>query len=111
MNWIKIKLISFTVRRVCGVRAPARKWRRLDFGNCTIFHPDSGVGRRRANQLKNEATLMKRREFIRKTITLGAMAGLPGWYAEEALDAAESAVPTSPNDKPNIALIGCGGQG
>jgi predicted dehydrogenase len=27
------------------------------------------------------------------------------------LDAAQSAVPTSPNDKPNIALIGCGGQG
>ena len=40
-----------------------------------------------------------------------AMAALPKWFVEETLDAGEPKPPASANDKPNVALIGCGGRG
>jgi predicted dehydrogenase len=40
-----------------------------------------------------------------------AMAALPKWFREETLDAAEPEAPKAANDKPNVALIGCGGRG
>ena len=40
-----------------------------------------------------------------------ALAALPGWFVERTLDAAEPKAPTSANEKPNVALIGCGGRG
>jgi predicted dehydrogenase len=42
---------------------------------------------------------------------LAAASALPKWFREETLDAAEIKAPTSANDKPNIALVGCGGRG
>jgi predicted dehydrogenase len=36
---------------------------------------------------------------------------LPGWFVEENAAAAAPQEPKSPNDKPGILLIGCGGQG
>jgi predicted dehydrogenase len=41
------------------------------------------------------------------------MTGLPLWFLERELAAAESGAPKkpAPNDRPGIALIGCGGQG
>ena len=52
-----------------------------------------------------------RRDFIKRTALSGALVGLPGWFVEQTLDTARAANPPSANDKPNIALIGCGGQG
>lgn len=44
-----------------------------------------------------------------------AASGLPLWFMQRQLAAAEAApagtVPPSPNDRPGIGLIGCGGQG
>ncbi len=41
-----------------------------------------------------------------------ATSGLPLWFVQRALDAAEVVTPvTSPNDRPGIGLIGCGGMG
>jgi len=54
---------------------------------------------------------VKRRAFLRHTAAFAASAGLPLWFAEETLDAATAAPALSANDKPNIALIGCGGMG
>jgi len=42
---------------------------------------------------------------------LTAAAGLPAWFVERLLAGPEPAKPTSPNDRPNVALIGCGGRG
>jgi predicted dehydrogenase len=39
------------------------------------------------------------------------LAVLPQWVVEQTLDAAESKPPAQANDKPNVALIGCGGRG
>jgi myo-inositol 2-dehydrogenase / D-chiro-inositol 1-dehydrogenase len=36
---------------------------------------------------------------------------LPAWFIEENLARADTPQPKSPNDKPNIGLIGCGGMG
>jgi predicted dehydrogenase len=52
-----------------------------------------------------------RRGLLRTAGFAAAGAALPRWFLEETLDAAEPAEPKSANDKPNIALVGCGGRG
>ena len=44
---------------------------------------------------------------------VAAVSGLPLWFVERQLAAAEAgkSKPNSPNSRPGIALIGCGGQG
>jgi len=54
---------------------------------------------------------ISRRDFLKRAALTTAAAGLPPWYLSQRLDAAEPAKPLSPNDKPGIALIGCGGMG
>lgn len=44
--------------------------------------------------------------------TTAAATGLPAWFIERELSAAEPArKPPGPNDRPGIALVGCGGMG
>jgi predicted dehydrogenase len=52
-----------------------------------------------------------RRAFLKTTVAFAASTGLPLWFAEQTLDAATPASKLGPNDKPNLALIGCGGMG
>ena len=52
-----------------------------------------------------------RRSFFKRTALAAAATGVPAWFLEQSLDAADSPIPTLANDKPNIALIGCGGMG
>lgn len=55
---------------------------------------------------------VSRRTFVRRIATLAAATGLPAWFLERQLSAEEAKAPAlSANDKPGIALIGCGGQG
>ena len=52
------------------------------------------------------------RRTLLKSLGVGAVASmLPQWFIEETLNAAEPQAPRSANDKPNVALIGCGGRG
>lgn len=51
---------------------------------------------------------LPRRRFLQ---SLAAAAGVPLWYLEEQKSHAATTRPLSPNDRPGIALIGCGGQG
>jgi len=57
-------------------------------------------------------TNISRRTFVRDCATIAAVTGLPLWFVEREL-AASQQVPavTSPNDRPGVALIGCGGMG
>ncbi len=55
---------------------------------------------------------ISRRSFVKRTAMLAAAAGVPLWFAERQLLAAEEPQkPVLPNDRPGIALIGFGGQG
>jgi predicted dehydrogenase len=57
---------------------------------------------------------ISRRSFIRRCAVTSAATGLPLWFVErEVAQAAEqpAASQPAPNDRPGIALIGCGGQG
>lgn len=55
---------------------------------------------------------VSRRSFLKHCSALAAATGLPAWFIERELSAAEpKAKPGSANDKPGVALIGCGGQG
>ena len=55
---------------------------------------------------------ISRRSFLKICCTTGAATGLPTWFLERELLAAttDPNVP-SPNDRPGIALVGCGGMG
>src|SRR4051812_25055268 len=50
---------------------------------------------------------LSRRGFLATT----AAAAAPAWLLEESRSHAQPAAPQSSNDKPHIALIGCGAQG
>jgi predicted dehydrogenase len=55
---------------------------------------------------------ISRRSFLQRTTLAAAATGLPLWFVERQLSAAETNnVVTSPNDRPGVALIGCGGMG
>ncbi|MEI6655498.1 MAG: Gfo/Idh/MocA family oxidoreductase [Verrucomicrobiota bacterium] len=55
---------------------------------------------------------ISRRSFLHRCAATAAATGLPMWFVERELAlAAEPAKVLSPNDRPSIALIGCGGQG
>jgi predicted dehydrogenase len=62
----------------------------------------------------NKSVQISRRSFIASCTATAAATGLPLWFVQRQMaSAAESAAipPTSPNDRPGIALIGCGGMG
>ena len=55
---------------------------------------------------------ISRRTFVRDCATIAAATGLPLWFVERELEASQQApAVTSPNDRPGVALIGCGSQG
>ena len=55
---------------------------------------------------------ISRRSFINRCTTAAAASGLPLWFVERELAAQEAPKATrSPNDRPGVALVGCGGMG
>ena len=55
---------------------------------------------------------ISRRSFIKRCSLTAAATGLPLWFVERDLARAaeqNTALPTSPNDRPGLALIGCDG--
>ncbi len=58
---------------------------------------------------------ISRRSFLQRSTLAAAATGLPLWFVQRELEAADAVSGTtglpSPNDRPGIALIGCGGQG
>jgi predicted dehydrogenase len=60
----------------------------------------------------NKSFQISRRSFLRTCSVAATASGLPLWFVERELSAAEiPGTVTSPNDRPGLALIGCGGQG
>lgn len=56
---------------------------------------------------------ISRRSFVKRCAATAAATGVPLWLVERELAAAQETArpPASPNDRPGIALIGCGGRG
>ena len=55
---------------------------------------------------------ISRRAFLQRCGLIAAMTGLPLWFVErQQLQAAEPTKRFGPNDRPGIALVGCGGMG
>jgi predicted dehydrogenase len=52
-----------------------------------------------------------RRSFLKSAAALGTSLALPRWFVEETLAHASAEEPKSPNDRPGVLLIGCGGMG
>jgi len=65
-----------------------------------------------SNNAMNQLFHVSRRAFLQKSAMVAAATGLPMWYLQREADAQDApAKPPGPNDRPGIALIGCGGQG
>jgi predicted dehydrogenase len=60
----------------------------------------------------NKPFQISRRSFVKRCAGTAAATGLPLWFVERELSAAQDATPApaSPNDRPTIGLIGCGGR-
>jgi predicted dehydrogenase len=54
---------------------------------------------------------VSRRSFLKRCSVVAAATGLPTWFVERSLAAEPVKATTSPNERPGVALIGCGGQG
>ena len=56
---------------------------------------------------------VSRRSFLKRCSATAAITGLPLWFVQRQLALAEEPAATikSPNERPRMALIGCGGQG
>jgi predicted dehydrogenase len=52
-----------------------------------------------------------RRSFLKSAAVLAAASTLPQWFVEECAAQAPSSAPSSANDQPGLALVGCGGRG
>src|ERR1700733_6287728 len=60
----------------------------------------------------NKPFQISRRSFLKNCTAIAVATGLPLWFVQRELEADEPTKRTiGPNDRPRIALIGCGGQG
>jgi predicted dehydrogenase len=55
--------------------------------------------------------MTSRRQFLRSAAAATAATTLPSWFLEECRAQPDPKPPTSKNDTPGIALVGCGGMG
>ncbi len=60
--------------------------------------------------MNKHSILITRRSFLKTCSMTAAAAGVPAWFIERDLSAA-TPQPLGPNDRPGIALVGCGGMG
>jgi predicted dehydrogenase len=62
--------------------------------------------------MESKASYFSRRQFLKTSAAVAAATGLPGWFLEREL-ALAAPVPErpGPNDRPGVALVGCGGMG
>lgn len=61
--------------------------------------------------MKSKSFQINRRRFLKSTAAITAATGVPGWFIQQDLAQAASPKPPGPNDRPGVALVGCGGQG
>src|SRR5215470_9199 len=61
--------------------------------------------------MTSKTFFISRRRFLKITSAAAAATGLPVWFLEREAQAAEEPKRLSPNDRPGIALVGCGGMG
>src|SRR5512140_3528592 len=54
---------------------------------------------------------ISRRSFLKTCSAAAAATGLPLWFFEREAQAAVKRSVLSPNDRPGIGLVGCGGMG
>ena len=57
------------------------------------------------------ASRWTRRDLLRTSAATLAASALPAWLVERTVDEARGAQPPGPNERPRIALIGCGNRG
>lgn len=93
------------------MRAGARGFNRK-FGRPSATALDATRARLLNPAMHRPRFSISRRTFVQRCATVAAATGLPPWFVERELSAAEPRrSPPGPNDRPGIALVGCGGMG
>jgi len=69
------------------------------------------MSRRTQPANSNTSAAFSRRRALQSMAGFAAASMLPAWFAEEVLAEDKPQEPKSPNDKPGVALVGCGGRG
>lgn len=59
----------------------------------------------------NASRRATRRQILKSGLALASVSALPDWYLEEVLAQDAPAQPKSPNARPGVGLVGCGGRG
>src|SRR5688572_18528140 len=99
-------MMTFAGRIECVARAPHFSQPPPFPYNPPVPRRDGGI-----HAMTSRPAKITRRNLLRRTTAAAFAAGLPAWFVEETLAQPQAPPPTSPNDRPGIALIGCGGQG
>jgi hypothetical protein len=92
------------------VRAPGA----VSFGRCAHFLGAAGFDLDALVALECNPFMtpkvfnINRRRFIKTTAAITAATGVPGWFLELEQAQAAQPKPLGPNDRPGIALVGCG---
>ncbi len=71
----------------------------------------ASAGKNRIINMSPKSFQINRRRFLKTASAITAATGVPGWFLEQDLAQAVSPKPLGANDKPGVALVGCGGQG
>ena len=77
-------------------------------------YPHYLVSNLNPSNIMSKNSFETRRTFLSRCATIAAVTSLPEWFVQEKLTAAmesTNTLVTSPNSRPGIALIGCGGMG
>lgn len=61
--------------------------------------------------MQTKCFYVSRRSFLKSCSLAAAATGLPAWFLERELAAAPAPKELGPNDRPGVALVGCGGMG
>jgi hypothetical protein len=87
----------------------------MNAGICNTGNRAASVSPRPIDQPMRSSFHITRRSFLQRCTVAAAASGLPLWFVQRDLAAAEVTAGTgdtpAPNDRPGIGLIGCGGQG
>ena len=91
-----------------GDKAPVRFERGGRVENLLVGFPAAAFN----GFMNSKPFFVTRRSFLKKCSLAAAATGLPAWFLERSLaEAAPRPKRLGPNDRPAIALIGCGGMG
>jgi predicted dehydrogenase len=106
--------VTLKLNTLCGAVASRKKPDSLFQArcfNCTQVQLDRAIGLALNLSMSQPTFHISRRSFLKTCTAAVAATGLPLWHLDRDNAMAAQTTRLSPNERPGIALIGCGGMG